>query len=293
MAGGGCRGRPRLRGVLAAGQSRDGFLPARRAAPALGEYDQAEGAYRQAAARALDPQPGLSLLRLEQGRKDAAASGIRRALAAARDVHGPDGGRTRGQLLPSYVEIMLAVDDVAAARQGAEELDQLAARLQAPLLRARAEQAMGAVLLAEDDTAAAIERLTGACHAWRELDAPYDMARVRTLLGVACRRLGDHDSGQMHLDAARSVFRELGAAPDLTRLERLALRTAPGARGVLSDREVEVLRLVASGRTNRGVAEALFLSEKTVARHVSNILTKLGLASRSAATAYAYEHGLV
>lgn len=196
-------------------------------------------------------------------------------------------------LLPSYVEIMLAVDDVRAARAGAEELDELAERLEAPLLRARAEHAMGAVLLAESDTATAMERLTRACRAWQELDAPYDMARVRVLLSVACWRLGDHDTGQMYLDAARSVFRELGATPDLNRLERLASRTAPGARGVLTDRELEVLRLVASGRTNRGVADALFLSEKTVARHVSNILTKLGLSSRSAATAYAYEHGLV
>ena len=116
---------------------------------------------------------------------------------------------------------------------------------------------------------------------------------VRVLMGVACRRLGDHDTGQMHLDAARAVFEDLGAGPDLTRLERLVLKTAPGADGVLTPREVEVLRLVAAGRTNRAIASGLFLSERTVAHHVSNILTKLGLSSRSAATAYAYEHGLM
>jgi DNA-binding NarL/FixJ family response regulator len=112
-------------------------------------------------------------------------------------------------------------------------------------------------------------------------------------MGVACRLLGDHDTGQMHLDAACNVFRDLGALPDLTRTEKLTLKTAPGARGLLTPRELEVLRLVSLGKTNRAVAAELFLSEKTVARHVSNILTKLGLSSRSAATAYAYEHGLV
>jgi DNA-binding NarL/FixJ family response regulator len=128
---------------------------------------------------------------------------------------------------------------------------------------------------------------------WQALTAPYEMARTRVLMGIACRRIGDHDTGQMHLDAARTVFEELGATPDLTQLAKVTLKTAPGAAGILTARELEVLRLVASGKTNRGVATDLFLSEKTVARHVSNILTKLGLSSRSAATAYAYEHDLV
>ena len=121
---------------------------------------------------------------------------------------------------------------------------------------------------------------------------PYEAARVRTLVGVACRDLGDEDTAQMEFDAARRVFDELGAAPDLARVDRLGLALAPVAAGALSPREVQVLRLVATGKTNRAIASDLFLSEKTVARHLSNIFAKLGVSSRSAATAYAYEHGL-
>jgi len=127
---------------------------------------------------------------------------------------------------------------------------------------------------------------------WQTLEAPYEMARTRVLLGVAYRLLRDHDNGQLHPEAARAVFHELRATPDLTRLEKLTLRTAPGASGLLTARETEVLRLVAMGKSNRAIASDLFLSDKTVARHVSNILLKLGVSSRSAATAYAYEHGL-
>ena len=258
-----------------------------------GELGEAEDGYRQASARGHDPQPGLALLRLGQGKVAVAATAIRLALASAGDPGGPAALLTRARLLPAYVEIMLALDDVGAARSGADELSELVTMLDVPLVRGWADQATGAVLLAEGDPEAALGHLTTACRTWQGLNAPYQLARTRLLLGVACRRLGDGDTGRMHLDEAATALRELGATPDLVRLERLALRSAPGARGVLSDRELEVLRLVACGRTNRGVADALFLSEKTVARHVSNILTKLGLPSRSAATAYAYEHGLV
>jgi DNA-binding CsgD family transcriptional regulator len=258
-----------------------------------GEVDEAEEGYRTASARGHDPQPGLALLRLGQGRTVVAASAIRRALASAGEAGAPPALLARARLLPAYVEIMLAADDVEAARAGADELARLVGTIDVPLLRGWADQAAGAVLLAEGDPAAALGPLTAACRTWQRLPAAYDLARARLLLGMACCELGDDDTGRMHLDEAARALRELGATPDLVRLERLLLRSAPGARGLLSDRELEVLRLVAGGRTNRGIADALFLSEKTVARHVSNILGKLGLPSRSAATAYAYEHDLV
>ncbi len=258
-----------------------------------GEFEQAEVAYREAALRGHEPQPGLSLLRLAQGRLDAAVAAIRRLVAETEDGTSPSGGQSRSRLLAAYVEIMLAAHDLEAARSGADELAGLAVAVDVPLVRAMSAQATGAVLLAEGKAEAALEHLRRAGDVWRMLAAPYELARVRVLMGVACRTLGDHDTGQMHLDAARTVFEDLGAAPDLTRLEKIVLKTAPGAAGVLTARELEVLRLVAIGKTNRAVANDLFLSEKTVARHVSNILTKLGLSSRSAATAYAYEHGLV
>ncbi len=157
-----------------------------------------------------------------------------------------------------------------------------------------AAHARGAVLLAEGDPRAALEALREAAEGWRALQARYDGARTRVLLGLARQRLGDDDTAQLELDGARAVFVELGATPDVERLDRLASRPHPtrGANG-LSPRELEVLRLVATGRTNHAIATELVLSEKTVARHLSNIFAKLGLTSRSAATAYAYEHDLV
>jgi DNA-binding NarL/FixJ family response regulator len=128
---------------------------------------------------------------------------------------------------------------------------------------------------------------------WREIGAPYEAARVRVLIGLACRSFGDDDSAEMELDAARSVFEQLGAAADVAHVEQLRGTTSAKAGSGLTAREVQVLRLVATGKTNRAIANELFISEKTVARHVSNIFTKLGLSSRSAATAYAYEHELV
>jgi len=140
---------------------------------------------------------------------------------------------------------------------------------------------------------AALAALRHAWTVWQELDAPYEAARARVLIGLTCRRLGDEDTAQMELDAARWVFRQLGALPDLARVEALSRKAVVAAAGGLTAREVQVLRLVAAGKTNRSVAADLFLSEKTVSRHVSNIFTKLGLSSRSAATVYAYEHDLV
>jgi DNA-binding CsgD family transcriptional regulator len=252
-----------------------------------GEFVRAEEAYREASRRGRDPHPGLAALRLAQGQVGAAKAAISRVLDEAPDHP------SRFRLLPGYVEIMLAAGEVEAAHAGAAELADIAARLDAPQIRALAAYATGAVRLATGDPRAALSELRPAWKAWQELEVPYEAARVRVLIGLACRQLGDEDSAQMEFDAARWVFEQLGAVPDATRVTAESLRTTPTPTGGLTGREVEVLRLVAAGKTNRSIAADLFLSEKTVARHVSNILTKLDLSSRSAATAYAYEHDLV
>jgi ATP/maltotriose-dependent transcriptional regulator MalT len=253
-----------------------------------GESEQAEEAYRRAGEAGRMPQPGLALLRLAQGQVAAAAAAIRRSLDEA-EIH----GATRAKLLPACVEIMLAAGDVSAARTANDELSEISALLDVAFVRGLSAHATGAVLLAEGDARSALAALRDASTLWRDLDVPYEAARVRVLVALARRELGDDDTADMELDAARRAFEELGATPELKRLKGFFGKAVPRSAGGLTDREVEVLRLVASGKTNRAIATELVLSEKTVARHVSNIFTKLGLASRSAATAYAYEQGLV
>jgi DNA-binding CsgD family transcriptional regulator len=252
-----------------------------------GEYHAADHSYREASGYGQSPHPGLALLRYAQGQVDAASTTIRQAVSEAQDRV------SRSRLLGAYVEIALAANNVQAARTAADELAQIAADFGAPLMDAVSDHAAGAVLLAEGDPARALGALRRACTRLQELDAPYDAARVRVHLGFAYRALGDDDTAEMELDAARAAFERLGAAPDLARVEELTGSAASQTAGGLTPREVEVLRLVATGKTNRAIAAELFLSEKTVARHVSNIFTKLGVSSRSAATAYAYQHDLV
>ncbi|MFD0145157.1 MULTISPECIES: LuxR C-terminal-related transcriptional regulator [unclassified Streptomyces] len=251
-----------------------------------GAFAEAEEAYQQAARCGHPPQPGLAQLWLAEGRTGAAVAAIR---GAADETPDPLG---RAKVLAAYVEIMLADDDVPLARGAVDELARIAADIGAPLLSAVAAHARGAVLLAEDDAPAALEALLDASRIWGELDAPYEGARSRVLVGRARQRTGDVETARLELDAARQTFRRLGAAHDLARLDALT-RDRPRDTAGLSPREIEVLRLVATGRTNHAIAAELVLSEKTVARHLSNIYGKLGLSSRSAATAYAYEHDLV
>jgi DNA-binding CsgD family transcriptional regulator len=179
---------------------------------------------------------------------------------------------------------------VTASRAAADELAGIAAQFDAPYLNALSSEASGAVLLAEGDRRAALTKLRAAQRSWRDLEAPHQAARVRLLIGIACRELGDGASAELEFEAARGVLEQLGARTDLERLAYLAGRPTPGG---LSRRENEVLALVAAGKTNRTIATELFISEKTVARHVSNIFAKLGLSSRAEATAYAYKHGFV
>ena len=243
-----------------------------------GELSAAEESYREATRRGRNAQPGLALLRLAQRQTDAAASGIRGALEQAK------GRPARCRLLPAYVEIMIAAGDIDAAVAGAKELTQLAEAVGAPLLRAAAAQAAGAVALARGDARSALEDLRRSCAVWQEIPVPYETARTRVLISKALSALGDEDAAAIELDAARWVFEQLGAVAASGAPER--------APGPLTERELEVLKLIAAGHTNRVIGTRLHISEKTVARHVSNIFTKLGLTSRAAATAYAYQHGL-
>jgi DNA-binding CsgD family transcriptional regulator len=250
-----------------------------------GEAAAAEASYEQAARTGYEPQPGLALLRLAQGDARLARSMI---LGAAERV---DPGERRC-LLPAVVEIQLGVGDVAAARAAADELGALGRGSAMPMLRALGEQAESAVLLAEGDAGGALATSRRAWSRWRELDAPYEAARCRMIAARACLALGDEASALMELDAARAAFADLGAWHALADVEAESAAMHAEHPGGLSAREVEVLRLVAAGATNRAIAGELYLSEKTVERHLSNIFAKLGVSSRAAATAFAFRHGL-
>ncbi len=252
-----------------------------------GKFAEAEEAYRQATRWGRSPQPGLAQLRLSQGQVEAAEAAINGALDETQET------TTRSRLLAAYVEILLAANDVTEARSAADELSGIAAKLDAPMLHAMAAHAMGAVLLADGEHRTALATLRSAWGVWRKLEAPYEAARVRVLVGLACQAIGDEDTAEMELDAARWVFQQLGAAPDLARVEELSRAEAVMPAGGLTAREVQVLALVAKGETNKAIAAELVLSERTVERHVSNIFNKLGVSSRAAATAHAYEHQLI
>jgi DNA-binding NarL/FixJ family response regulator len=251
-----------------------------------GELRRAEETYRQACRWIPDPQPGLALLRLTQGQEAAAAAAIRRALDET------TGDVSRSRLLGPAVEILIAAGDDGAARDASAELRGIATRLDVSWLQAMSLTADGATLLADGDAREALHTLRRAWTAWQDLGAPYEAARVRVLMAQACQACDDPASAEMELDAAVLVFEQLGARPDVARARALSRAGAPESAG-LTGRELEVLRHVAAGQTNRAIAADLILSEKTVARHVSNMFSKLGVSSRAAATAYAYEHGLL
>lgn len=251
-----------------------------------GEFEQAKEAYRLASQYGCEPAPGLALLRLAEGHVAAAAAASRRV------VDQTHGHLARPTMLAAHVEIMLAAGDVEAARVAVDELSKIAAEMNAPLLRAIADYAGGSVRLAQDNASSALGDLRRAYTGWWELAMPYEAARTRVLIGLACRAVGDEDSAEWELDAARAAFEQLGAQPDLTRMAEL-VGTGLTPASTVTARECEVLRLVAEGKSNREIGSTLFISEHTVARHLQNIFAKLNLPSRAAATAYAYEHGLV
>ena len=204
----------------------------------------------------------------------------------------PDGHAVRLENLPAHVEITLAESDIPAARDACAELEAIAERW-GGMTEAMAAHARGAVDLADGNARSALASLRRAERAWRELEAPYDAARVGVLVGLACRALGDEDTATQELEAARAAFERLEAKPDLVRVDSLAADTPADDTGGLTARELEVLRLVAAGKSNRAISEELVISEHTVARHLQNIFAKLGVSSRTAASAFAFAHDLV
>lgn len=249
-----------------------------------GDLPGAERAYRAAHERGRDPQPGLALLRLAQGRIDAASASIRGGLA------GTSNRLARARLCTAQVEIACAAQDFKTAGEAGDELNEIASEYGSSGLDVMARHARGAILLADGDAAEALEMLRGACEGWQKLHAPYESARVRLLLARAYETLGDSDAAAREFDAAEAAFTHLGAMLDSNNLS--ALRGHPALPDGLTPREAEVLALVASGKTNNEVATALGISRKTVARHLSNIFTKIDVSSRTEAAAYAFAHDL-
>ena len=252
-----------------------------------GNFAAAEPAYRRASEHGQTPEPGLTLLQLAQGKRASAEHSMRRLLSEQQP------SVVRAAVLLAAVEILVGTDDLELAHQAASELAQLHELYGTPVSRARAAQATGTVCLAQGDAIGALNRLREAWMLWQELEAPYEAARVRVLLGQVCQQLGDTRTAELEFDTARTIFERLAATPDVARLD--AMRQQPRTTGAspLTARELQVIELIATGQTNRAIAGQLSISERTVDRHVSNILVKLNLTSRSAATAYVYEHGLL
>ena len=252
-----------------------------------GQFDEADAAYRSASGLGFDPQPGLALLRLQQGRGQPALSAIRRALQSVDDM----GGKLR--LLPAAVEITLAVGSADDARALCETLQDCARQYSSDAVRAAAAEATARVLIHDGRAEDALASIRRAADILWELRTPYHLARVRVLAARACLATGDVEAAQTELDEAISLFRELGARPDEVAAARLMARLSAGGSGPLTPRQAQVLRLIAAGLTNPEIAAELGLSQRTIDRHVGDILTRLNVATRAAATAYAFELGLI
>ncbi len=251
-----------------------------------GDLAGAEAAYGRAHELGEDPQPGLAMLRLAQGKIGAARAAIAASLGAA----GPALPH-RARLHAANVEIALADGSIEDAGGSAAELGRIAEETRTPAFAAQAADAAGSVALASGDVDGALARLREACTTWQELRLPYEASRARVRFARALAAAGDEEGATLELRAALAGFERLGALRDAG--EVASLLGTPGALPAgLTPREAEVLRLVASGKTNRDIAVELVISEHTVGRHLQNLYAKLGVSSRSAATAYAFEHGL-
>ena len=250
-----------------------------------GDLTEAAAAYSRAHELGADPQPGLALVRLAQGDAGTAAAALRTALAST-----PTGPR-RARVLAACVEVALATGDAAGARASSDELATIADALGTRAIQAAAAATEGTVLLAEGDADGAADRLRTAISLGQDIRIPDETARARARYGEALRALGDDEGAQLALIGALASFEQLGAEPDAEAVRHLL--EAPGSiPGGLSAREVEVLRLLAAGKTNRDIGVELVISEHTVARHIQNIYAKVGVSSRAGATAFAFAHDL-
>jgi len=259
-----------------------------------GELEQAEALYREAAQHGRDPQPGFALLRLSQGRADVAAQALKRALTSQTQP------LQRARLLPAYVIVQSVLGGLAEAEEAVRELEEVARRFCSDVLTTVAAYSRAVLEMARGNAEAAMHGARQAFEGWRKVGAPLQEAQARALLGCAFHALGDEEGAELEIEAARAGFERLGAAFDQASFSRqpprpggaLAEEAAPRSFG-LTARELEVLRLVASGKTNKLIARQLCLSEKTIDRHVSNIFGKLDVPSRAAATAFAYQNKLI
>ncbi len=251
-----------------------------------GEYEKAEKAYSEANKYGKNPQPGLALLRLAQGQIAKAKSSINNALKTVKSI------KEKSDTLLANIEILLASNEVVKARSLLHELNDIAHRQQVPMLTALSAQAEAEICLAEKDAVSALEHSRKAMKTWELLKAPYAAARAHFLVAKASLHMGDEDTAGMAYEAARWRYQQLNAQPDVIKIDAYFQKRKSSAHG-LTGREIQVLLLIADGQSNKKIAEALFISERTVERHVSNIFGKLGVSSRAAATAYAYKHQLL
>lgn len=253
----------------------------------LGDFEDAEDSYHDAAKRGRNPQPGLALLRLTQGQNDAARTSIINTLEQTKDRI------RRVELLPTVVSVMLASKQTEEAFAATKELCEIANEFDAPYLYGMSAYCQGAVFLGIGNIQLALEHLQKALRLWNALHLPYETARTRELKGLVYRELNDNDNSDVELASAKWIFEQLNAAPDLQRISQLWKKKRDHQVHGLTLRELQVLRLVASGKTNKSVADELFISERTVDRHVSNIFNKLGVSSRVSATAFAFKNELM
>ncbi|MGJ3188960.1 LuxR C-terminal-related transcriptional regulator [Paenarthrobacter sp. FR1] len=249
-----------------------------------GRFDEAASAYTKAGQTGFEALPGLALMLVRQHKEPQAQAMVRRAMSGADPAN-------RRRLLPAVVEVELAAGDLQAARAAADEFGAPVRDTGRPLEQALAAQGDSSVLLVEGNAGAALAAARKAWRLWYSLEAPYGAAGCRVLAGRACAMLGDQDSAAMEFEAAKAEFADLGATPAVAEVLELTGETGKDI-SPLTGRELEVLRLIADGHSNRTIARELYLSEKTIARHVSNILSKLAVPSRAAATSYAFQHGL-
>lgn len=250
-----------------------------------GDLEGAELAFRRASELGREPQPGLALLRLAQGRVESASATLRRSLAHETNR------LTRARVLSGQVEIAIAMADLDTANQATLELEAIAGDYGSVALEAAMAFARGQIELADRRAAEALGSLHHAWELWQEADCPFEAAQTRRMLGLACREVDDAEGAELALGSALTAFERLGAVAESARTAEL-LGARPAIAG-LTAREVEVLRLVTTGKSNREIAAELCISIKTVARHLSNVFCKISVSSRAAATAYAYEHGLI
>lgn len=236
-------------------------------------------AYARARSLGTDPQPGESLLQQASGEKDAAWSGLCEALAGRDQL-------ACARLLQSAVEIALARGFMEEANRLCVQLEETAEVFATTGFRAWAGQARAALLIAQSQYAEALPVLKATAGEYRAMHARYETARTYELLSQAHRGLGQTGAAAADSAAALAIYRELGALPDIQRLDGGRL---PGG---LTRREADVLALIAAGATNKETAEALFISQKTVGRHLANIFVKIGVSSRTAAAAWAHGHGV-